>query len=78
MFFQDEDKTEICDKKEEEDEDAALTALAHLTGEIRTQVVESDILTAQDILSFEMLDIRDRNPAKVSQTATPNNTPLGQ
>ena len=42
--------------------------------------LESDpaILTAQDILSFEMLDIRDRSTPKVSQTATPTNTPMGE
>ena len=35
-------------------------------------------MTEQDIEMFEMLDIRDRNVPKVSQTATPNNTPLGE
>ena len=35
-------------------------------------------ITEQDIEMFEMLDIRDRNEPKVSQTATPNNTPLGK
>ena len=35
-------------------------------------------MTEQDIEMFEMLDIRDRNVPKVSQTATPNNTPLGK
>ena len=36
-----------------------------------------DVITERDIEMFEMLDIRDRNAPKVSQTATPNNTPLG-
>ena len=45
-----------------------------------TRVIDADILTAQDLLSFEMLDIKERGvaKAKVSQTATPNNTPLGE
>ncbi|XP_041374804.1 next to BRCA1 gene 1 protein-like [Gigantopelta aegis] len=29
-----------------------------------------------DLLSYEFLDLRERGPPKVSQTATPNNTPL--
>ena len=32
----------------------------------------------QDLLSYEFLDLRERGPPKLSQTATPNNTPLGK
>lgn len=31
-----------------------------------------------DLLSFEFLDLSDRKTSKASQTATPNNTPLGE
>jgi next-to-BRCA1 protein 1 len=55
---------------------AAVAQLKSPTQDQTTKVVDADILTAQDILSFEMLDIRDRNTPEVSQTATPNNTPL--
>lgn len=50
-------------------------------------VSSSDVLTAQDVLSFEMLRISDSNEAEVDAeiaclnspqaTGTPNNTPLG-
>ena len=40
--------------------------------EVRDQVVNP-----ADLLNFEMLDIHERAPPKVSQTATPTNTPLG-
>ena len=64
-----------------EETSAAAAAAANLQApslDGATQVVDSEILTAQDLLSFEMLDIRDRHTPKVSQTATPNNTPLGR
>ncbi len=35
-------------------------------------------VTGKAIEMFEMLDITDRTEPKVSQTATPNNTPLGK
>ena len=51
-------------------------------------VSSSDVLTAQDVLSFEMLKISDSNEAEVEAevaaantpqaTATPNNTPIGK
>ena len=51
-------------------------------------VSSSDVLTAQDVLSFEMLKISDNNEAEVEAevatvnspqaTATPNNTPIGR
>ena len=51
-------------------------------------VSSSDVLTAQDVLSFEMLRISDSNEAEVDAeiaclnspqaTGTPNNTPLGK
>ena len=59
---------------------AAVAQLKSLTLGGATRVIDGDLLTAQDLLSFEMLDIKERDmaKAKVSQTPTPNNTPLGK
>ncbi|XP_071941936.1 next to BRCA1 gene 1 protein-like [Antedon mediterranea] len=63
------------------DTDLAATAVARLqiSPQETTQVVSSELLTAQDILSFEMLKITDRNESggRPASTATPNNTPIG-
>ena len=37
-----------------------------------------DVTTSEVEIEFEMLDMSERNPPKVSQTATPNNTPMGK
>lgn len=47
------------------------------TGESVTETDDSHMISKEDIDKFEMLEIRERNQPKVSQTATPNNTPLG-
>ncbi len=38
----------------------------------------NDVTTSEVEIEFEMLDMSERNPPKVSQTATPNNTPMGK
>ena len=38
--------------------------------------INPDTFTAHDLLTFEMLNIHHK--PKTSQTATPNNTPLGE
>ncbi|XP_033101890.1 next to BRCA1 gene 1 protein-like [Anneissia japonica] len=63
------------------DSDLAASAVAQLqiSPQETTQVISSEVLTAQDILSFEMLKISDRKDTadRPASTATPNNTPIG-
>lgn len=53
---------------------AAAMAQLQLEGQSKPTVSGE---TGQDLMSFEMLDMSPRGSNKMSQTATPNNTPLG-
>ena len=88
MFIQTEEveATVKSEKEQEQEADeqmvedilAAGVAPGEASAPKEKSLSDVDILSAQDILSFEMLDIRDRNTPKVSQTATPTNTPMGK
>ena len=76
-----EEEEEAATRDQEEDDELMVEdMMAHTSAAPSKEpksAAEVDLLSAQDILSFEMLDIRDRNTPKVSQTATPTNTPMG-
>ena len=57
------------------DLNSAVAAMAQLKLEGGQEAVATE--TGQDLMAFEMLGLVARGPAKSSQTATPNNTPLG-
>ncbi|OWF51345.1 next to BRCA1 gene 1 protein-like [Mizuhopecten yessoensis] len=60
--------------KLEQDLSTAAAAVAQLKLDQCQQPVTSE--TGQDLMSFELLNLANRGSHKVSQTATPNNTPL--
>ncbi|XP_060065611.1 next to BRCA1 gene 1 protein-like [Ylistrum balloti] len=65
----DEDKVKL-----EQDLSTAAAAVAQLKLDQSQQPVTSE--AGQDLMSFELLNLANRGSHKVSQTATPNNTPL--
>ena len=76
----------------ESTENTPSNAMAHLQSDQSDAtspsrvVLSSDLLTAQDVFSFELLSIRDDQDAdkevegvnSPAATATPNNTPIGK
>lgn len=63
-------------QKLEQELSSAAAAMAQLQLEGQSKPTVSGE-TGQDLMSFEMLDMSPRGSNKMSQTATPNNTPLG-
>ncbi len=57
---------------------AQITEVETVSKDSAAESLDPGLLNAQDLLSFDMLDIRDRHTPRVSQTATPNNTPQGK
>lgn len=62
-------------QKLEQELTTAAAAMAQLQLDAQQKPAVSEE-TGQDLMSFEMLDM-SRGSNKMSQTATPNNTPLG-
>ena len=70
---------ELKEEQKEQEEDVASVAVVQLASPTEqgvTKVIDSDMLTPQDILSFEMLSLGERLKATQVCPGTPNNSPL--